>query len=191
MCIRDRASLLRGALTEQYSAMASALAQMASRLGQAGLPDPRREAKVANLFSTLGLEPLECSATSDVAGRISVNVTIPRMKFTDVELQALAREVGRICRRDFDLPDLAQCRTVSMLRFGERPLFTPAFGLASRPAPPETVSGDACDQFCDRAGRAQMLLCDGMGLSLIHISSTQIQLTFLHNHGILDIDVPF
>lgn len=160
---RARASLLRGALTEQYSAMASALAHMASRLGQAGLPDPRREAKVANLFSTLGLEPLECSATSDVAGRISVNVTIPRMKFTDVELQALAREVGRICRRDFDLPDLAQCRTVSMLRFGERPLFTPAFGLASRPAPPETVSGDACDQFCDRAGRAQMLLCDGMG----------------------------
>lgn len=32
-----------------------------------------------------------------------------------------------------------------------------------RPAPPETVSGDACRQFCDSAGRAQMLLCDGMG----------------------------
>ena len=30
------------------------------------------------------------------------------------------------------------------------------FGLASRPAPPETVSGDACRQFCDSAGRAQM-----------------------------------
>ena len=27
----------------------------------------------------------------------------------------------------------------------------------------DRVSGDACDQFCDRAGRAQMLLCDGMG----------------------------
>ena len=25
------------------------------------------------------------------------------------------------------------------------------------------VSGDACSQFCDKAGRAQMLLCDGMG----------------------------
>lgn len=160
---RARASLLRGALTEQYSAMAAALAQMAARLGQAGLPDPRREAKVANLFSTLGLEPLECSAVSDVVGRITVSVTVPRMKFTDEELAALSREVGRICRRDFDLPDLAQCRTVSMLRFGERPLFTPVFGLASRPAPPEQVSGDACDQFCDRAGRAQMLLCDGMG----------------------------
>lgn len=160
---RARASMLRGALTEQYSAMAAALAQMAERLGQAGLPDPRREAKVANLFSSLGLEPLECSASGDVTGRISVSVTVPRMKFSTEELQALAREVGRICRRDFDLPDVAQCRTVSMLRFGERPLFSPVFGLAGRPAPPETVSGDACDQFCDRSGRAQMLLCDGMG----------------------------
>lgn len=160
---RARASLLRGALTEQYSAMASALAQMAARLGQAGLPDPRRQAKVANLFSSLGLEPLECSAVSDVAGRITVNVTVPRMKFSEEELRGLAREVGHICRRDLDLPEVAQCRTVSMLRFGERPLFVPSFGLASRPAPPQTVSGDACDQFCDRAGRAQMLLCDGMG----------------------------
>ena len=160
---RARASLLRGALTEQYSAMAAALAQMAARLGQAGLPDPRRQAKVANLFSSLGLEPLECNAASDVAGRIAVSVTVPRMKFTEEELRGLAREVGRICRRDFDLPEVTQCRTVSMLHFGERPLFVPAFGLASRPAPPQTVSGDACDQFCDRAGRAQMLLCDGMG----------------------------
>lgn len=160
---RARASLLRSALTEQYNAMAAALAQMAARLGQAGLPDPRRQAKVANLFASLGLEPLECNAASDVAGRITVNVTVPRMKFSEEELRGLAREVGRLCRRDFDLPEVAQCRTVSMLRFGERPLFVPAFGLASRPAPPETVSGDACDQFCDRAGRAQMLLCDGMG----------------------------
>lgn len=33
---------LRAALTEQYSALAGALAQLAGKLGQAGLPDPRR-----------------------------------------------------------------------------------------------------------------------------------------------------
>ena len=35
--------MLRTALTEQYSALAGALAQLAGKLGQAGLPDPRRE----------------------------------------------------------------------------------------------------------------------------------------------------
>ncbi len=160
---RARANLLRAALTEQYSAMAGALAQMAARLGQAGLPDPRREAKVSQLFGQLGLEALECSVTGDVAGRLTVCVTLPRLRLSDAEGLALAREVGHICRRDFDAPEVTHCRTVTMLRFGQQPLFTAQFGLASRPAPPEQVSGDACDQFCDKAGRAQMLLCDGMG----------------------------
>ena len=158
---RARANVLRSALTEQYGAIASALAQLSARLGQAGLPDPRRESRVAQLFASIGLETLECSVTTDVAGRISVNVTVARTAFTPEELRALTDEVSRLCRRDLALPEIAHCRTVTMLSFGERPLFSARFGMASRPA--EEISGDACDQFCDTCGRAQMLLCDGMG----------------------------
>ena len=160
---RARASMLRTALTEQYSALAGALAQLAAKLGQAGLPDPRREARTTQLFASLGLEPLECTVLTDLAGRVTAAVTLPRTSFTPGECRALAEEMGRICRRDFDPPEVTNCRTVTMLHFGERPLYRAVFGLASRPAPPETVSGDACRQFCDSAGRAQMLLCDGMG----------------------------
>lgn len=98
-----------------------------------------------------------------MAGRVTAAVTLPRTSFTPGECRALAEEMGRICRRDFDPPEVTNCRTVTMLHFGERPLYRAVFGLASCPAPPETVSGDACRQFCDSAGRAQMLLCDGMG----------------------------
>ena len=160
---RLHAEAMRTALTEQYSAMATALAQMAARLGRAGLPDPRREARTTQLFASLGLEPLECTVLTDLAGRVTAAVTLPRTSFTPGECRALAEEMGRICRRDFDPPEVTNCRTVTMLHFGERPLYRAVFGLASRPAPPETVSGDACRQFCDSAGRAQMLLCDGMG----------------------------
>ena len=128
-----------------------------------GLPDPRREARTTQLFASLGLEPLECTVLTDLAGRVTAAVTLPRTSFTPGECRALAEEMGRICRRDFDPPEVTNCRTVTMLHFGERPLYRAVFGLASRPAPPETVSGDACRQFCDSAGRAQMLLCDGMG----------------------------
>lgn len=115
------------------------------------------------MFASLGLEPLECTVLTDLAGRVTAAVTLPRTSFTPGECRALAEEMGRICRRDFDPPEVTNCRTVTMLHFGERPLYRAVFGLASRPAPPETVSGDACRQFCDSAGRAQMLLCDGMG----------------------------
>ncbi|WP_300369472.1 SpoIIE family protein phosphatase, partial [uncultured Subdoligranulum sp.] len=140
-----------------------ALAQLAGRLSQAGLPDPRREAKVTQLFADLGLDALECSVTADMAGRLTVAVTIARTRFTEQEAAALADEISRICRRDLDSPEITHCRTVTMLNFGERPLFRVEFGAAGRTAHGQTVSGDALDQFCDGAGRAQMLLCDGMG----------------------------
>ena len=158
---RARASTLRAALTEQYGAMASALAQLSARLGQAGLPDPRRESRVNQLFASIGLEALECSVNADVTGHITAGITVSRTAFTAEEVKELTAEMSRICRRDFALPEIAHCRTVTMLSFTERPLFDVAFGSASRPA--EEVSGDACDQFCDGCGRAQMLLCDGMG----------------------------
>ena len=160
---RARASMLRTALTEQYSALAGALAQLAAKLGQAGLPDPRREAKLAQLFAELGLDALECSVTADLAGRLTASVTICRTHFTQEEISGLVEEVSRLCRRDMDLPEITHCRTVTMLTFGEKPLFTAEFGAAGHAAAGQSVSGDAMDQFCDTSGRAQMLLCDGMG----------------------------
>ena len=160
---RARASMLRTALTEQYSALAGALAQLAAKLGQAGLPDPRREAKLAQLFAELGRDALECSVTADLAGRLTASVTICRTHFTQEEISGLVEEVSRLCRRDMDLPEITHCRTVTMLTFGEKPLFTAEFGAAGHAAAGQSVSGDALDQFCDTSGRAQMLLCDGMG----------------------------
>lgn len=160
---RARAQMLRTALTEQYSALAGALAQLAGKLGQAGLPDPRRESRVAQLFAGLGLEALECSVTADLAGRLTASVTICRTHFTREEITGLTEEMSRLCRRDMDLPEITHCRTVTMLTFGERPLFAAQFGAAAHAAAGQSVSGDALDQFCDTSGRAQMLLCDGMG----------------------------
>ena len=140
-----------------------ALAQLAGKLGQAGLPDPRREARVAQLFAELGLDALECSVTADLAGRLTANVTICRTRFTPDEVAGLTDEMTRICRRDMDTPEITHCRTVTMLCFGEKPLFTVEFGAAAHAAGGQSVSGDALDQFCDTSGRAQMLLCDGMG----------------------------
>lgn len=158
---RTRAAQLRGTLTEQYGAMAAALGQLAGQLGRTGLRDPRRESRVQQLFASVGLDALECSVTTDAAGRVCAGVTVARTAFTQEELRAVTAEMSRICRRSFDIPDVANCRTVTLLNFGEKPVYRARFGVAGRPA--EEVSGDATDYFCDAAGRAQMFLCDGMG----------------------------
>ena len=66
---------------------------LAGKLGQAGLPDPRRESRVAQLFAGLGLEALECSVTADLAGRLTASVTICRTHFTREEVAGLTEDL--------------------------------------------------------------------------------------------------
>ena len=77
------------------------------------------------------------------------------------ELAALAGEVGRICRRSLEPPQVLSCKGMTTLLFAEKPLLRAVFGTAGAAARGE-ISGDAVQQFCSAAA-AQMILCDGMG----------------------------
>lgn len=160
---RAQASVLRTALTDQYAAMAGALAQLAGQLKQSGMPDPKREARTAQLFAEIGLEALECSVSSDLFGRMTAAVTVARTAFTPDELATLAAALGRSCQRDFALPEMRHRHAVTTLTFAEKPRYRAVFGAANCAAAAQKVSGDAWEQFCDASGHAQMLLCDGMG----------------------------
>ena len=159
---RLRGQALRSALTEQYSAVAGALARMAEELSQGGTEDPVRARRLAGLFANLGLEPLECRVQLDPLGRLNAQVTVNRTAFSPEEREQLRDEVQHLCRSPLALPQVAHWRTVTTLTFAEQSYYTPVFGLAQRPAQ-EKFSGDAAQQFCDGFGRAHMLLCDGMG----------------------------
>lgn len=158
-----RMTALRSALSEQYGAMAGALAHMAEDLAQGGAVDETKSSRVASLLESMGLEPLEALVQNDGLGRMKVTATLSRTPFEEEELQGLAEEVEHLCRRSFGLPQVNHCRTVTTLTFAEKPVYEAVFGLALRPARQE-ASGDAARQFCDGSGRAHMLLCDGMGV---------------------------
>ena len=155
------AEAMRTALTEQYSAMADALSVLSEQLGRPGNPEPYKSGRVAAFFASLGTPPLECAVTLDDLGRTRAAVTLPRTRFSSPELAALAQETGRICRRDFDPPQVLSCKGMTTLLFCEKPALRAVFGSAGTAAK-GTVSGDAVQQFCSPAA-AQMILCDGMG----------------------------
>lgn len=127
---------------------------------------------MAQLFAELGLDALECSVTADLAGRLTANVTICRTRFTPDEVAGLTDEMTRICRRDMDTPEITHCRTVTMLCFGEKPLFTVEFGAAAHAAGGQSVSGRragpvlryeraGADAFVRRHGHGRAAAVDG------------------------------
>ena len=155
------AEAMRAALTEQYSAVADALGVLSEQLGRPGNPEPYKSDRVAALFAGLGSPPLECAVTLDDLGRTKAAVTLPRTRFSAAELAALAQEVGQICRRTLETPQVLSCRGVTTLLFCEKPALRVVFGTAGAAAR-GSISGDAVQQFCSPAA-AQMILCDGMG----------------------------
>ena len=158
---RIHSEAMRTALTEQYSAVAEALGVLSEQLGRPGDPEPYKSSRVAEFFTGLGAPPQECAVTLDDLGRTHAAVTLPRTRFTPQELAALAGEVGHICRRTLEVPQVLSCKGMTTLLFSERPALRAVFGAASAAARGE-VSGDAVQQFCSPAA-AQMILCDGMG----------------------------
>ena len=158
---RIHSEAMRTALTEQYSAVAEALGVLSEQLGRLGDPEPYKSSRVAEFFTGLGAPPQECAVTLDDLGRTHAAVTLPRTRFTPQELAALAGEVGHICRRTLEVPQVLSCKGMTTLLFSERPALRAVFGAASAAARGE-VSGDAVQQFCSPTA-AQMILCDGMG----------------------------
>lgn len=158
---RIHSEAMRTALTEQYGAVAEALGVLSEQLGRPGDPEPYKSSRVAEFFTGLGAPPQECAVTLDDLGRTHAAVTLSRTRFTPQELAALAGEVGHICRRTLEVPQVLSCKGMTTLLFSERPALRAVFGAASAAARGE-VSGDAVQQFCSPTA-AQMILCDGMG----------------------------
>lgn len=135
---RIHSEAMRTALTEQYSAVAEALGVLSEQLGRPGDPEPYKSSRVAEFFTGLGAPPQECAVTLDDLGRTHAAVTLPRTRFTPQELAALAGEVGHICRRTLEVPQVLSCKGMTTLLFSERPALRAVFGAAGeRGAGPE------------------------------------------------------
>ena len=157
---RARAQGMRAIITEQYEAIAQALAGLASQLGVQGSRDTGRTGRLAAAFSSLGQEPLACAVTLGMQGQLQAAVTLRRVNYTQKDLHILTQETARVCRRTMSPPQVCTGGEAVTLIFSEKPRLRPVFGQANSPA--RQVSGDVVRQFCV-GDTAVLLLCDGMG----------------------------
>ncbi len=150
---RVHAEAMRTALTEQYSAVADALGVLSEQLGRPGSPEPYKSGRVADFFSSLGTPPLECAVSLDDLGRTRAAVTLPRTRFAAAELSALAQEVGRLCRRTFEPPQVLSCKGMTTLLFFPK---SPRCGPSSALRPAPRGGRSPATQFSSSAARRQL-----------------------------------
>ncbi|NCC08196.1 MAG: hypothetical protein EOM30_09230 [Clostridia bacterium] len=153
---------MRGALSEQYAALAAALGSAAKQSQREEAPDDRRTKRVERLFLSLDLQPTETHVSTDSTGRVYVNVRMPRTEFTRETLLAISKEAGTLCRCVLDYPTCTQTAMFTQLEFKQPPQLKTMLGVCTRPAVGE-ISADAVKTFTDSCGLAHVLICDGMG----------------------------
>lgn len=157
-----RSRTMRAALTEQYSAMASAVACLAGQVYREEMPDKRKARRVERLFCELGTEPIEVTVSTDTFGCLHTDVQLPRLSLNPDELAMLTKEVSSICRCRFAPVRCENVYAATQLSFVEQPMFEPHFGVYTLAAR-DHISADVCKTFTDLRGCAHAVLCDGMG----------------------------
>lgn len=158
-----RSRAMRAALTEQFGAVASALAAIGQQLGAGESADEESAARLSQMLWSLGLEPSRVSVLADRVGRVRANVLVKRMPIGDAEATQLAIEAGRCCKTSFELPRVTTSGAFTQLEFGEKAVFSPSCSEFSLPAKPGELCGDHAEHFCDARGNFHLILCDGMG----------------------------
>ncbi len=158
-----RVSAMRGILTEQYNVMANAVAGLAGQVYREEMPDKRKEKRVARFFSSLGIEPLETTVSTDTYGSVYVEVHLPRTQFPQDELDMLTKEISAICRCKLSVAKCENVYTTTHILLAQKVVFSPVFGICSLAANEQDVSADVCKTFTDQKGCAHAILCDGMG----------------------------
>lgn len=154
--------MLRGVLAEQFGGVAVFLRELARDVGAGERPVAGGE-KVRAALDGTGLNVEEAVCRVDDRGRMSVEAAVRRRGKTVVNRAEMLREVSRVCARKFEGPVFSGDAELLRIGFTEKPAFTAAFGRASVTKPGEKLCGDACDAFVDDAGRAVLILSDGMG----------------------------
>ncbi len=153
---------MRGALSEQYAALAEALGSAAQQAQREEAPDDRRKKRIERLFMSLDLQPEETHVSTDSAGRIYISVRIQRTEFTHEALSDIAKEAGSLCRCVLEYPVCSHNAMFTQLEFRQQPQLKTLMGVCTRPAAGE-ISADAVKTFTDSCGLAHVLICDGMG----------------------------
>lgn len=158
---KAQGEIMRGALREQFSALAHAIESFSAALWREDMPDRKKALRVEELMYSLGVQPFDVRVAQDIDNRMHAEIRMPKASLSQKDLQVLTDEISDICRCSFSQAQCTQQKGVTVLDFYEKALFDVQFALHCISA--KAVCGDACRTFCDGHGMAYALLCDGMG----------------------------
>ncbi len=158
-----KSEMMRGTLSEQFSAMGSALHVLAGEIYREESVDRNKTAKVISLFKELGLAPIEGSVVIEKNEKMRISVSCCRVFLEPAQRTALTEEVGYLLNRKFFPCVIKDFESITLFELYEVAQFTIEFAASGKAADNSGVNGDILKTFSDDYGNAHAILSDGMG----------------------------
>ncbi len=158
-----KSEMMRGTLSEQFSAIGSALSLLAGEIYREESVDKNKTSKVIALFKELGLAPIEGSVVIEKNGKMRISVSCCRVYLEQGQRTALTEEIGYLLNRKFFPCVIKDFESITVFEFYEVAQFTIEFAASGKAADRSGVNGDILRTFSDDYGNAHAILSDGMG----------------------------
>ena len=158
-----RVSRVRGVVTEQFSGMSAMLSRLAQELSQVRGIDTDAARLLRETAEKYMLAPLGTVCYTDSGGRFSAELEIPEYKLGRVDQIELTAELCDLLGYELSAPVVKAAGGSARLIFRERENFIVTSAQRQHSVTGEKYCGDACDSFCDLAGRSCFVISDGMG----------------------------
>ncbi len=163
LAAQRRLEEIRTVVTDQFSGVAGMLADLSEEFSVKRLEDPDRADAVERALKEAGIPVTGCDCTLDEAGRVRLQIRLRKTSKNCPSRREVLHLVEGICNREFDPPTVEEAGSEFLLSLWEKANFFLDFGACQLPFGGGSVCGDSYQYFFDSRGRANLLLCDGMG----------------------------
>ncbi len=154
---------IRSVLTDQFSATALLLKDIAADTAVVKAVDKKLSLGVKNIFDGHNIPLFASTCYYTAEGLVNIEVSGAKERLKNADMVDITEEISDLCGCDMGKPVKRDTENARRLFFCEKPLIEADFGTASINAEGEKFCGDSCEHFVDQYGCAHLILSDGMG----------------------------
>ena len=159
--VLEKTNQIRSAASDQFFSIADMLSDLAFEFDEAETFDTQSAMQIRRVLASREIYPGNICVIEDKFKRVRVEI------LTDSDISAvsdkrLTEEIGKICSRYFDEPQITNFKNESMLSYFEKPNYILNVGYAQHSAEGK-LCGDTVKVVNDGKGRSILIISDGMG----------------------------
>lgn len=154
---------LRSVVLDQWSGVEQLIGDISADISRIAVQDELTGTRVREYLQRRGITAHALSCYKNETDHLMIELTVASGLYRNLDKTELTFDLSEICDREFSLPSVTEQEGTVLLFFHERPSFKLSYGVTQICSTGKRLCGDSFKFLEESAGRAMVILSDGMG----------------------------